>query len=75
MYCINDSVINVVDGLDILDNVDVVCFSAHAVNKPVGSSVCDCTSADALNDWVGDGYRWIINGTVKLPRRSPHMCK
>ena len=77
MYSVKDWELTVVDVLDILDNVDLVCVSAHVANTLGGGSVYVYvyTSADAFNDWEADGYRWIMNETVKLPGHSPRVSK
>ena len=53
MYCVKDWDLTVVDVLEILYNVDLVCVSAHVVNTLIGEGVYVYvySSADALNDW------------------------
>ena len=66
-----------VDVLEILRGVDLGHVSARVAYKPAGCSVFvyDYTLADSRDDWVADDYRWINNGTDKLPRRQPLLCK
>jgi hypothetical protein len=77
VYSVCESELTVPQALAIVNNVDTEKVSTRVTQKPLGSQVFVYSLENSVtkDDWLADGYRWINNGTARLPIREATVLK
>lgn len=78
IYTVRESELTVPQVLAIVSNVDTEKLSTRVPQKPLGGQVFVYNSLEnsvTKDDWLADGYRWINNGTARLPIKEATVLK
>ena len=77
VYSVSKEELSPADVSSLLKNIDVSKISNVVPQKPLGDEVYAYRYGDikTADDWVADGYRWVNNGTDRLPKRDPVVYK
>jgi len=77
VYSFSTSELTVSAALLLLSNVDDSKISVEISKKALGGQLFlyGYQNCETKDDWVADGYRWINNGTDRLPNKDPVIYK